>query len=57
LGTAENPFDAKQIVAGLETRFNFDRLEYNVGTGKYYKMGVTGKDIVITISMEVIRAK
>jgi polyisoprenoid-binding protein YceI len=56
-GTKPNPFEADQIVAGFETRFSIDRLEYHVGTGKYYEMGVTGKDIDITVSMEVIRNK
>jgi polyisoprenoid-binding protein YceI len=56
-GTKPSPFDDKQLVAGFETRFVIDRLDYHVGSGKYYEMGVTGKDIDITVTMEVIRNK
>jgi len=57
LGVRENPFDADQLVAGFEARFTIDRLEYHVGSGKYYEMGAVGKDVDILISLEMLRDK
>lgn len=56
-GVQDNPFNSKQLVAGFEARFTIDRLQYNVGSGKYYEMGVIGKDVDILISLEMLRAK
>lgn len=56
-GMKENPLNPQQLVAGFEARFTIDRLEYNVGSGKFYKMGVIGKDVDITISLEMLREK
>lgn len=33
--------------------FGIDRLEYRVGSGKYYEMGVTGKTADIVVSLEM----
>lgn len=57
LGVRDNPFDSKQLVAGFEGRITIDRLEYNVGSGKYYEMGAVGKDVDILISLEMLRDK
>jgi len=57
LGERENPFDKNQIVAGFETRFTIDRLDFNVGDGKYVKMGVVGKDVDVLISLEMTRER
>lgn len=56
-GSRVNPFNDQQLVAGFETRIAIDRLDYHVGTGKYYDMGVAGKDVTIIITLEMIRAK
>ena len=56
-GITTNPFDDKSEVAGFEAQMTIDRLAYNVGSGKYYEMGVTGKDIDVLISLETIRKK
>jgi len=56
-GEKENPFDKNQIVAGFDSGFKIDRLEYHVGDGKFYNMGVVGKDVDILITLEVIREK
>jgi polyisoprenoid-binding protein YceI len=56
-GITDNPFNPKEEVAGFEARLTIDRLAYNVGNGKYYKMGVIGKDVDILISLEAIRKK
>jgi polyisoprenoid-binding protein YceI len=55
LGQKENPFKKGQMVAGFETRFTIDRLEFNVGTGKFYEMGVVGKDVDVLVSLEMVR--
>ena len=56
-GVRDNPFNKKQMVAGFEARFTIDRLDYKVGSGKYYEMGVIGKDVDILITLEMLRDK
>ena len=53
----DNPSNPKEQVAGFEGRFTIDRLEYHVGDGKFYKMGLVDKDVRVTISLEVIKKK
>lgn len=57
LGARDNPFMEGKIVAGFESRQTIDRLDYNVGSGKYYEMGVIGKDVDILITLEMLRDK
>jgi polyisoprenoid-binding protein YceI len=54
-GTRENPLKKGQMVAGFETRFSIDRLEYNVGPGKFFEMGVIGRNVDILITLEVLK--
>ncbi len=54
-GEKENPFNKKQMVAGFDARLAIDRLAYHVGDGKFYQMGVVGKDVDVLISLEVLR--
>lgn len=56
-GKKQNPFVKDSEVAGFEARLTIDRLEYNVGTGKFYEMGVIGKDVDVLISFEATRKK
>ena len=56
LGQAPNPFKPKQTVGGFEARFRINRLDFGVGTGKFYEMGVVDKDVEILISVEMFRA-
>jgi polyisoprenoid-binding protein YceI len=56
-GQKENPFKKSELVAGFDTRFSINRLDYHVGNGKFHKMGVVGKDVDILISLEVVRGK
>jgi len=56
-GQKENPLKAGEIVAGLDTTLAIDRLEYHVGDGKFYKMGIVGKDIDILFTVELLREK
>ena len=54
-GVTPGPMRENTLVAGFDARFSIDRLAYNVGTGKFYNMGVTGKTVEIVLSLEMIR--
>ena len=54
-GMRENPLKKGKMVAGFETRFSIDRLKYQVGPGKYFEMGVIGRNVDILISLEVFK--
>jgi len=54
-GTRENPLQKGQMVAGFETRFSINRLDYAVGSGKFFKMGVIGDEVDILITLEVLK--
>jgi polyisoprenoid-binding protein YceI len=56
-GQKENPFKKKDMVAGFDCRLKINRLNYHVGDGKFYKMGVVGKDVDVLITLEMIRDK
>jgi polyisoprenoid-binding protein YceI len=55
LGAKANPFDPKRSVAGFEARMTIDRFDYNVGTGKFLKLGVVGKNVDILITIEATK--
>lgn len=55
LGVRENPLKPGQTVAGFEARFSIDRLDYQVGPGKYLEMGVIGNNVDILIALEVLK--
>ena len=57
LGQKDNPLKPGQLVAGLDALLTIDRLAYNVGDGKFYKMGVVGKDVDILVTLELLRDK
>jgi polyisoprenoid-binding protein YceI len=57
LGQKDSAFKKDQVVGGFETRFKIDRFDFNVGTGKFYKLGVVGKEVDVLISMEMTRNK
>ena len=54
-GMQENPLKQGQTVAGVEIEFMVDRLEYNVGTGRFFEMGVVGKDVRVLVALEVLK--
>lgn len=56
-GPRQHPFDKASLVAGFATSFVLDRLEYNVGNGKFFDLGVVGNKVRIEISMEALRKK
>ncbi len=56
LGSRENPLKKGQQVAGFEARFSINRLDYQVGPGKYFEMGVIGNQVDILIALEVVNS-
>lgn len=57
LGQKDNPLKPGELTAGLDALLTIDRLAYNVGNGKFYKMGVVGKDVDILVTLELLRDK
>lgn len=56
-GQKESPVKKGRLVAGFDTRFSIDRLNYHVGDGKFYQMGVVAKEVDILVSLELVRDK
>ena len=56
-GIKDHPAVSGKEVAGFNGKIVVDRLAYGIGSGKFYKMGVVGKDVEVFVSLEVIRSK
>ena len=56
-GQQDNPLKPGEVVAGFDTSLSIDRLAYHVGDGKFYRMGVVGKDVDILVTLELLRDK
>ena len=54
-GQKENPVKKGEIVAGLDATLTIDRLAYNVGDGKFFKMGVVDKYVNVFFTLELLR--
>jgi polyisoprenoid-binding protein YceI len=52
-----HPMIKGKVVSGYATQFTLNRLDYNVGDGKFSKMGVVGQDVTVTITMEALKDK
>lgn len=57
LGMKQHPLEQKKMLAGFESRLTINRLDYHVGTGKFYAMGIVGRDVDILVTLEVTRRK
>jgi polyisoprenoid-binding protein YceI len=53
-GQRENPLKKGEVVAGLDAVLTIDRLQYHVGDGRFYKMGVVGRDVDILVTLELL---
>ncbi|MEW6220728.1 MAG: YceI family protein [Thermodesulfobacteriota bacterium] len=53
----DHPMDPRSLVAGLEGQLTIDRLSYHVGDGKFFRMGVVGREVKILVSLELLRQK
>lgn len=56
-GIKAHPAVPGKEVAGFNGKVMIDRLSYGVGSGKFYKMGVVGRDVEVFVSLEVTRNK
>ena len=57
LGTKPHPMLPCVDVTGYEAQFSINRLEYHVGTGKFFKMGAVGDATDIRIAGETLAAR
>lgn len=57
LGTRLHPQDPKLMVAGFEANFTLDRLQYQVGNGRFYKSGMLDKEVQVSIHLELLRPR
>lgn len=53
-GVKDHPTAKGMKVAGFNGTMAINRLDYGVGTGKFYKLGVVGKDVDIFVSLEAL---
>ena len=53
-GVKEHPAKKGTDVAGFNGRITIDRLAHGVGSGKFYDMGVVGKDVDVFVSLELL---
>lgn len=51
----ENPMKQGEQVAGIEATFTLNRLDYNVGTGKFLEMGLIADEVDVLVALEVLR--
>jgi len=54
-GVQNHPMMKDSLVAGFNGRVTIDRLAHGVGNGKFYELGIVGKDVDIFVSLEVLR--
>lgn len=57
MGMKENPMKPGELVAGFEAVFNINRLDYHVGSGKFFDMGLVDKDVKILVTLELLKKK
>jgi polyisoprenoid-binding protein YceI len=56
-GVTGHPAVNDKDVIGFNGEVTIDRLAYKIGTGKFYEMGVVGKDVEILVSLEALSDK
>ncbi|MEJ5365399.1 MAG: YceI family protein [Desulfosoma sp.] len=57
LGLRPDPFDPKREIAGFEAHVSLDRLEFGVGNGEFFRKGLIGKEVDVSIYLEMEREK
>jgi polyisoprenoid-binding protein YceI len=57
VGIKPHPMAPGKDVIGLNSELVIDRLQYKVGTGKFYQMGIVGKDVEILVTLEGLSDK
>lgn len=56
-GVKDHPAMKGKEVAGFNGTVMIDRLAHGVGSGKFYDMGLVGKEVEVFVSLEVTRDK
>lgn len=56
-GVKEHPIEKDKLVAGFNGTIVLDRLTYGIGSGKFYELGVVGKDVEVLVTMEALAKK
>jgi polyisoprenoid-binding protein YceI len=56
-GIKDHPAVQGRQVVGFNGKITVDRLALGVGDGKFYKMGMVGKDVEIFVSLEALSSK
>lgn len=56
-GIKDHPVAKEQRVAGFNGELVVDRLALGIGEGKFYDLGVVGKDVSILVSLELLSEK
>jgi polyisoprenoid-binding protein YceI len=56
-GIKAHPAVEGKEVAGFNGTVTIDRLAHKVGDGKFYKMGLVGKDVDVLVTLEVLSDK
>ena len=56
-GIKNHPAIPGTEVMGLDAAMSLNRLDYHVGDGKFYNMGIVDDTVVITVSLEMLRKK
>ena len=56
-GVKDHPAAPGKQVAGFNGRLSVDRLALGVGDGKFYKMGLLGKDVDVLVTLELLADK
>lgn len=56
-GIKEHPAVKGKEVIGFNGELTLDRLAYKVGTGKFYQMGLVGKDVEVLVTLEALSDK
>lgn len=56
-GIKDHPAVKNKEVIGFNGEVSIDRLAYKIGTGKFYDMGIVGKDVKIFVTLEALSDK
>ena len=56
-GVKDHPTTPGKQVAGFNGRLSVDRLALGVGDGKFYKMGLLGKEVEVLVTLELLADK
>jgi polyisoprenoid-binding protein YceI len=56
-GVKDHPTTPGKQVAGFNGRLSVDRLALGVGDGKFYKMGLIGKEVEVFVTLELLADK